>query len=186
MLTDLAKSERKVYSQHGEDGVIEAIFNEIGTTNRYFVEIGCGDNLECNTANLRKHGWAGLAIDGECRPGILCAWITAENVNEVLGRHGAPFEYDFLSIDIDGNDYWVWKAMNCRPRVVVVEYNRSMSFDMVMPYHPFFRWDGGVAFGASLSSMIGLGRDRGYDFVYHDASGTNAFFVRQDCAVRQK
>src|SRR5688572_27173062 len=97
--------ERRVYSQNGEDGLMSFIFQQIGTTNQYFVEIGAGDGQECNTRYLKTLGWSGLQIDAEPAPGIFAHFITAENVEAILQEHQAPHEFDLLSIDVDGNDY---------------------------------------------------------------------------------
>ena len=127
-LDDLHRYERKRYTQNGEAGVLAEIFARVGVTNRYCVEFGCEDASECNTAFLLEHGWQGLLMD----PGGLSRnpWavvrkelVTAENVNDLFQKYGVPEAFDLLSIDIDGNDYWVWRAITYRPRVVVIEYN---------------------------------------------------------------
>ncbi len=184
MLDDLRSRERKVSSQNGEDGVIEAIFAAIGVTNRYFVEFGCGDATECNAAHLTALGWSGLFMDerGASRnPGarVRQETITAENVNAVLAKHAVPPRFDLLSIDIDGNDFWVWKALTYRPRVVVCEYNAHISpaQRLTIPYDPSFRWRGTDYFGASLRALYELAHQKGLELVYCESTGTNAFFV---------
>ncbi len=92
MFADLERFERKVYSQNGEDGVIEAIFTILGVTNRFFVEFGCGSATECNTALLLEKGWRGLLMDSvgvsqNPRVKIQTEWITAENVNPIFEKH---------------------------------------------------------------------------------------------------
>ena len=132
------------YSQHEEDGILLFIFSLIGTTNKKSVEICAGDGIECNTANLIiNHRWIGLLMDGDQNntetatafykknknsmywpPVIRQAWITRENVNELVVTSGFEGDIDLLSLDVDGNDYWIWKAIDViRPRVVVLEYN---------------------------------------------------------------
>lgn len=184
MLNKLEQRERKVYSQNGEDGVIEAIFEAIGTTNRYFVEFGCGDATECNTAYLLENGWQGLLMDnsGQCRnprATIRQEVITAENINPLFRKYGVPDEFDLLSIDIDGNDYWVWQQINYHPRVVVIEYNAHCSAldRKTIAYDPNFRWSGTDYFGASLAALEEQGREKGYTLVYCEKTGVNAFFV---------
>jgi hypothetical protein len=181
---NLAVAEKRIYSQNGEDGVIEAIFGLIGVTNRYFVEFGVQDATECNTANLLWQGWKGLMMDlkGTSRNLGACVqreFITAENVNELFAKYGVPPAFDYLSIDIDGNDYWVWRALMYRPRVVTIEYNAHVSPDLrrAIAYDPHFRWNGSDYFGASLRALADLGSRKGYELVHCERTGTNAFFV---------
>ncbi|MBL8727507.1 MAG: hypothetical protein JNM25_03680 [Planctomycetes bacterium] len=184
---DLERAERQVTSQGGEDGVLAELFARLGTTNRHYVEFGCGDGLQCNTTQLRRAGWQGLLMDGIAAPAapdavIHAAWITAENIGALLDHHGVPAEPDLLSIDVDGNDYWIWRAITRRPRVVVVEYNANLPADraLTMPYDPLHRWDGSDFYGASLLALVQLGRAKGYTLVYCTQAGVNAFFVRDD------
>ena len=190
--------ERRYYSQNGEDGILAEIFRQIGGT-KFFVEFGVEDGLECNAANLaRRFGWSGLMMEADehrfaalqhnyrnfpkIRPAR--ATITAENVTRLFEQHGVPREFDLLSVDIDGNDYWVWKALlgEYRPRVCVVECNPNFPPPAlwVMTYDPSFRWDDTTYYGASLSSLVALGSGAGYAFVGTDCNVVNAFFVRRD------
>jgi hypothetical protein len=186
-LSQLELCERREYSQGGEDGVLDAIFAHIGTTNRYYVEFGCGDGLQCNTAALRRRGWQGLLMDGVCKPAaedalIHAEWITAENINALFAKHAVPAQPDLVSIDIDGNDYWVLEALQSRPRVLVAEYNGNLAVDAALsiPYDPEHRWDGSDYYGASLLALTQLAAHKGYQLVYCNAAGVNAFFVRED------
>ncbi|MEM9478693.1 MAG: hypothetical protein AAGA58_03415 [Verrucomicrobiota bacterium] len=178
--------EKSVFSQNGEDGILEAIFEIIGTTNRYFVEFGVEDGSECNTRFLREEkGWTGLMMDGADPPGegVMREFITAENITELFGKHGVPEEFDLLSIDIDSNDYWVWKAIEgYSPRVVVMEYNSSIpaSESKTVAYDPELTWDGTNYFGASLLALTKLGSRKGFDLLCCDKVGVNAFFIRRD------
>lgn len=184
MIAELAARERRVYSQWGEDGALERLFELFGTTNRYYVEFGAADGFHLsNTANLRiHHGWTGLLLDGSASdddPLVRREFITAENVNEVFGRHGVPESFDLLSLDIDGNDYWVWKALRARPRVVVIEYNIHFGLDLArtIEYDADFVWDGSLYCGASLAALRRLGDTKGYALIYTDRWSPNAFFV---------
>lgn len=192
----------KVYSQSDEDGIIQEIFNRIGATNRVFVEFGVETGVECNTVKLLTEGWSGLWIDGsqehvdEMRkafgPRVSAGQlklreniVTAENINALIEQGGITGDIDLLSIDIDNNDYWVWKAIKViRPRVVVIEYNATLRppMSLVVPYDPVRRWDGTNFFGASLEALVRLGRDKGYRVVGCNYTGVNAFFVREDVA----
>lgn len=188
-LTDLTRYERRIHSQNGEDGILEAIFAAVGTTNRYLVEFGVGSGWECNAAYwLRYKGWSGLLMDvgGGRRPygaEVRSELVTAENVEQLFSRYEVPPEPDLLSIDIDGNDYWVWKSIvSYRPRVVVIEYNASLPVteSLTIRYDPAFRWTGTSYFGASLLALARLGQRKGYALVGCESSGTNAFFVADE------
>lgn len=196
----LSRYEFRTFSQHGEDGIIEEIFNRIGTTNRQFVEFGAGNGLENNSALLLVKGWRGLWIEGgkknsetiqskfgpllqEARLRFLCEFINAENIEELFRKGNVPEEFDFLSIDLDGNDYWIWKAITkYHPRVVCMEYNGIFppSTRWIMKYNPSHAWTGSVYYNSSLKSLELLGAKKGYQLVGCDFTGINAFFVRQD------
>ncbi len=189
MLDDLHRYERRVYSQGGEDGVITRVFECIGTTNRYFVEFGAWDGQHLsNTANLRLHcGWTGLLMDGdgERRDDALVkpAFITADNVNDVFAKHGVPESFDLLSLDVDGNEYWIWRALGPhRPRVVVVEYNIFFGLDVsrTIAYRPDHSWDETKYHGASLAALRKLGRAKGYSLIHTDTWAPNGLFVSDD------
>jgi hypothetical protein len=186
MLSDLEAHERQVFSQRGEDGVIEHIFECIGTTNSYFVEFGAkAADMGSNTANLRiNHGWNGLVMDADPRNAselVKTEFVTAENLDTLMDRHGVPEVFDLLSIDIDGNDYWVWKGLRRhQPRVVVIEYN--IFFDIhdsrTIPYRPDHIWDReSIYHGASLAALYKLGREKDYSLLYCESWNPNAFFV---------
>jgi hypothetical protein len=184
----LAKAEERVFSQNGEDGVLDALFEWIGTTNRFFVEFGCEDATQCNAAYLLTQGWSGLFMDGAgiSRNPLAVVrkeFVTAENVNALFAKYGVPEAPDLVSIDVDGNDYHIWKALSWRPRVVVIEYNAHVGPDeaVVAPYDPGFVWDGSDYFGASLRALRDLGEARGYHLVHCESAGVNAFFVAKDC-----
>ena len=190
----------KVYSQNEEDGIIDEIFNRVGTTNKIFIEFGVQDGLECNSHYLLHKGWRGLWIEGDHRHlkdirdkfapviadgklNVLCEFITRENVNELFVAGGVTGEIDLLSIDIDGNDWHVWRAVNVvKPRVVVIEYNSKFppNCEWVQAYNRHHIWDYSDWQGASLKSLELLGRELGYQLVATNFTGTNAFFVRED------
>lgn len=198
----LTRSQYQIYSQFGEDGMIAEIFARIGTTNRFFVEIGAGDGRENNTTSLLLEDWTGIWLEGAGRRVsairrdfadlIGCgslrveqALVTAENIEQLLSSLDAPEEPDLMSIDIDGNDYWVWKALErYAPRVLVIEYNALFRerIQWVMRYNPSHVWNGSSYFGASLKSLELLGAHKGYDLVGCNFHGINAFFVRSDLA----
>jgi hypothetical protein len=196
----LGRFSHQVFSQHGEDGIVAEIFRRVGTTGRTFVECGVGDGLENNTAYLLLQGWRGAWVEGseasaaairrtfaapiaEGRLGVACATVTAENVDAVFGDTGVGPDVDLLSLDIDRNTYWAWRALTfLRPRVVVVEYNAVFppEVDWVVDYQPDRPWNGTAWFGASLLAYERLGRAKGYALVGCSLNGVNAFFVRED------
>jgi hypothetical protein len=203
-LPDLADVEFRCHSQNGEDGILLYIFSLIGTTSRKSVEICAGNGVECNTANLIiNHGWQGLLVDGSqdnidaakafyerhpntrlSPPALAVSWVTAENVNGLISSRGFGGEIDLFSLDVDGVDYWIWRAIDCmQPRVVVLEFNGVLGPDerLTIPYDPAFKLDLAKLphkCGASLSAFAALGRDKGYRLVGVQSLGINAFFVR--------
>jgi hypothetical protein len=199
--------EARLHSQNGEDGLLLHIFSTIGVVDRRLVEIGIEDGRECLARTLLVwFGWSGLVMDSEganvadarrffrdeCgfadgRVRVVRCFVTAENVDGVLVDNGMTGDVDLLSIDIDGNDYWVWKAITAiRPRVVAIEYNASFGPDeaLTVPYDPGFdrkaKHPSGWYHGASIAALASLARRRGYALVGGDSSGVNAFFVRAE------
>lgn len=193
----------KVYSQHDEDGIIQEIFRRIGASKRTFVEFGVETGIECNTVKLLIEGWRGLWIEANvqaCRNisstfdtflkdrrlTLKQSLATAENINTLIKSADLDGEIDLLGIDIDFNDYWVWKAIEIvKPRVVVIEYNAGLRppLSLTVPYQPNHAGGGTNFFGASLEALVRLGRQKGYRVVGCNISGSNAFFVREDlCA----
>ena len=193
----------KAYSEGDQDGILQEIFRRIGTTNRHFIEFGCGNGMENNTLYLLISGWSGVWMDGDpqniqaarsfhasaLERGALraeCRMITAENVCEQLSALCNSHEIDLLSIDIDGNDFWVWQALEgISPRVVVIEYNATLRppIQVVQKYDPNARWNRTNYFGASLSALERLGTAKGYNLVGCSLANGDAFFVRQDLVL---
>ena len=208
-LHELNLSEVKVYSQNGEDGILLYLLTRTGVESGAFIEIGCGDGRECNAANLAiNFGCVGCMIDASpdriekarrfygmvlmdqsSRVQLTCERIGVENINKVVTRLASGTTPDLLSIDIDGNDYWVWKALtSVQPTVVVIEYNASLGKDRSIStvYDPNFdiqaKHPSGIYHGASLAALAKLGKEKGYQLVGCDSTGVNAFFVRSDVA----
>ncbi|HTI10234.1 MAG TPA: hypothetical protein VL832_16820 [Puia sp.] len=199
-LKRLNKFEFQAFSQHGEDGIIEEIFNRIGSTNKYFIEFGVENGTESNSTYLLFKGWQGLWIEGN--PGhvssiessckglieekklvVIHSFVKAGNIQVLFRQAGAPAEPDLLSIDIDRNDYHIWQAItDFHPRVVILEYNAIFrpGTAFVIKYDADASWDKSSNFGASLQSYYELGLEKGYALVCCDFTGTNAFFVRND------
>ncbi len=199
------------FSQNGEDGILWNIFSLIGTTNKKAVEICAGNGQECNTANLViHHGWHALMVDGDpdkttharqffsshpdtylIPPVVVHEWVTAENVNDLIRFNGFSGEIDFLSIDVDGVDYWLWKAIEVvSPRVVMVEIQSvwGLAASVTVPYRPDFvlkdlkdpRYGWAWYAGASLQAFVKLARQKGYRLVGSNRHGFNVVFLRND------
>jgi len=189
------------YSEFEEDGMLLYIFSLITPINHKCVEICAGNGRQCNTANLIiNHGWWGFLFDGNEKnvkagitffsrnkdtfihpPRFTRAWITAENVNDLIKKSGVTGPIDMLSIDIDGMDYWVWKAISViEPRVVVCETHNPIPPDkaLTVPYDPEFVFESENYRGASLAAMCKLGRDKGYRLIGTHRFGFNAFFIK--------
>jgi hypothetical protein len=195
---DISSYEVRVYSQHGEDGILEELFRRLDVSQGYFVEFGIGDGKECNCAKLaREDGWSGLMLESDLRDhaaasrrfednsavAVRQAFVSTENIEQIFLAAGVPRELDLLSIDIDGNDYWLWRSLALyRPKIVVIETNPFFEPPQkwVLPYDAAFCWKGDWRFGASLAALEALGRELGYALLGTDGSATNAFFVRDD------
>jgi hypothetical protein len=188
-------------SQNEEDGITLALFKSIGTQTKRFVEVACGSNGGNSGFLAKECGWSGLMIDGNERNishikeqfnpervTSLLAWVTCENINSLLSRHGLSGEIDLLSLDIDGVDYWIWEALTvCSPRLVIVEYNSVFGPEkaVAVPYAPDFnRHKTGSRFyyGASLAAFNHLAGVKGYRLVATESRGVNAYFLRNDVA----
>ena len=147
---------------------------------RTFVEFGVETGVECNSVKLLIEGWRGLWIEANAqacktiasifdaflndrRLTLQQSLVTAENINALIEERRSDGEIDLLSIDIDFNDYWVWKAIEAvSPRVVVIEYNAGLRppMSLTVPYQPNRAGGGTNFFGASLEALVRLGRTR--------------------------
>jgi hypothetical protein len=199
----LRENEFKVFSQWGEDGIIQALVREVPLGERAFVEFGVEDYTEANTRFLLlNYGWRGLVIEAgpehvarirQSREHWLYdlqvahSFITRDNINGILRDAGMSGEIGLLSVDIDGNDYWVWEAIDVvHPTIVVAEYNYRFgpTATVAVPYaEDFSRFEAHpswIYYGASLGALCHLAARKGYDFVGCGRNGVNAFFVRAD------
>jgi hypothetical protein len=196
----------RVFSEADEDGILLFLLAAVGVDRGRFVDIGAGDGISAsNCANLTLNlGFHGLFVDAEqdrieaarrfyvshpdtraYPPRTAQAFVTRENVNKVIHRAGFEGEIDVLSIDIDGNDYWIWQAITCvQPRIVVIETHTEYRLhDVCAPYRADFDWRHaahGEIVGASPAAMRRLGEQLGYRLVGGNRYGFNAFFVRED------
>jgi hypothetical protein len=191
----------RIYSEFEEDGILLYLFTLIPPINRTCVDIGAADGRISNTANLIiNHGWWGHLFDGNEQnvtagraffeknkdtflypPRFTTAWITAENVNDYIIKSGVSGPIDLLSLDIDGMDYWVWKAITViKPQVVVCETNNFIPPNraLTVPYDPGFVSKSEDYLGASLAAMCKLGQGKGYRLIGTHRFGFNAFFMK--------
>lgn len=182
------------YSQFGEDGIIEKIFSLIGPKSRVCVEFGAWDGFHLsNTANLWTQGWKGVLIEGHRKRyqalianvrhyDCVCinAYVASTGSNRIealLDRAGIVGGIDLLSIDIDGDEYYILQSLEkLRPRVIICEYNPTIpaEIDLYAPY--------GSNFGASVTAVSRVAAEKGYRLVA--LTHTNAFFVLSDDAAR--
>ncbi|MBD2269310.1 hypothetical protein H6F62_11165 [Anabaena sp. FACHB-1391] len=202
---ELQDNEFQVFSQWGEDGIIQMLLRHIEIPNKIFIEFGVENYTESNTRFLLiNDNWAGLVIDGspenisyikqdsiywQRNLKAVQAFIDQDNINKIIAENGIKGEIGILSIDIDGNDYWVWQAIDVvAPAIVIIEYNSIFGKDkaVTIPYDPsFVRSEAHYSMlyaGASLKALYNLGKAKGYSFVGCNSVGNNAFafFVRQD------
>ncbi len=201
---NLQEVEFQVFSQWGEDGIIQYLISRVPIPNPVFIEFGVGYYFESNTRFLlMNNNWRGLVIEGEPKYvayiqsdedvyrrynlTALCRFLTRETINKIFADAGFVGDIGLLSIDVDGNDYWLWEAIHVvQPRIVICEYNSIFGADAAVsvPYDPAFSRRkahySDLFFGSSLQALCHLAEKKGYDFVGSNSAGVNAFFVRRD------
>lgn len=204
-IRNLSDVEFQGFSQWGEDGIIDWLVERLPGIPKTFVEFGVEDYREANTRLLLQHrNWCGLVMDGSeanirsiqaqdlyWRHDLTarCAFIDRDNINQVIVASGLQGDIGLLSIDIDGNDYWIWQAIDAvSPVIVVCEYNAVLGdrYALTVPYRADFQrtreHHSNLYFGASIPALVALGRSKDYSFVGTTSTGCNAFFVRNDHA----
>lgn len=202
-VNSLEDVEFQVFSQRGEDGIIQYIINQLEIPNRIFIEFGVENYTESNTRFLLMNNhWGGLVIDSSkenirfikedfiyWKYDIIAdhSFITRDNINQLIRKYTSIEDIGLLSVDVDGNDYWIWEAIDVvNPRVVVCEYNSIFgpSKRVSVPYAENFEKTkahySNLYFGASLGAFCYLAEKKGYDFIGTAGAGVNAFFVRKD------
>jgi len=152
------------HCQNGETDILRYIFNHIGLTNKFLVDIGAWDGYHLsNTRALMDTGWKGLLVDAKDFPGIYKSFVTVENIIEILKSNDVPNKFDLLSLDIDGNDYWILKKIleKYKPRVIVSEFNSEHPLEesKAIEYDPNFEFGAtdyyGYTFGAGVKLAEG-------------------------------
>jgi hypothetical protein len=198
---ELRDAEFKVFSQCGDDGIIQYLIHKLELKNKTFIEFGVEDYLESNTRFLLMNdNWSGLIIDSSDanirkinRQEIIwkydltavSAFIDSENINQIISSRFSG-DIGILHIDIDGNDYWIWDAIDCvEPDIVIIEYNSVFGKDraITIPYDSKFDrtayHHSNLFFGASLSALNFLAKKKGYYFIGANSTGNNAYFVKR-------
>lgn len=201
---DWTKLGFRAFSQSNEDGLLDFVLRRVQPSNQYFIEIGVEDYTEANTRFLLGcGGWRGCIVEADRDSvdaikskglyyrqdlTVIHSMVDCENIDAILKDAGVPTNAGLLSLDIDGNDIWVWQAMQIvKPLVAVIEYNWRFGPDLnvAVPYDPKFdrreadpSW---LYYGSSLTALVEVSRIKGYDFVGCSSNGANAVFVRSDC-----
>lgn len=200
----LDQVEFRCFSQFGDDGIIQFLIHYLDIKEDSFIEFGVENYTESNTRFLvKQNNWKGLVIDGnpenieyikndrvywQQQLTAVAAFIDRDNINDLIHDGGFDGEIGLLSVDIDGNDYWVWEAINTvNPSVVVAEYNSVFgpTAPITIPYQEdFYRTSAhcsNLYYGASLAALCHLAKEKNYRFVGCNTAGNNAYFVRNDC-----
>ena len=200
---ELIDVEFSVFSQWGDDGIIQYLIHKLDIKNKTFIEFGVGNYLESNTRFLLvNNNWRGLIFDGsESNISFVkndsiywkfnlkakSLFITKENINKEIKESGFEGEIGILHIDIDGNDYWIWDEIDVvNPEIVIMEYNSVFGNNAAIsiPYQKDFYVTNAhysnLFFGASLKAMCFLAEKKNYSFVGSNSNGNNAYFVRND------
>ena len=197
---NLLKHGYKVFSQQDEDGIIDEIFNRIGTKSKKFIEIGVETGIECNTTNLLYQKWSGLWLESdkdyevkikenfssflETQLKVHSEKINPTNVNQIFSKYyEKDSEIDLLSIDIGVHTYHVLEAINVvNPRVIITEYNAKYGpvLEWKLNYDQNEEWDFTDHYGASLYAFEKMLRNKSYELVGCNITGANAFFIRKN------
>lgn len=202
-INKLNDAEFKVFSQWGEDGIIQWLIKKIPIINKTFIEFGVEDYEESNTRFLlMNNNWSGMVIDGSEEAinhikntewfwrydlKAVAKFITRENICSLLEESGFDEDLGILSVDIDGNDYWILRQItNYKPRILICEYNAVFGYDRAVsiPYkEDFYRMDAhysNLYWGASLPAFVYAAKEKGYTLIGTNSSANNAFFIRDD------
>lgn len=181
------QAQKIKYSQNGEEYLLKYIFENIGSTNKQFVDLGAWDGKHLsNTRIFTEMGWKGLLVDGKEFPGVVQSFITKENIFKTLIDHNVPLDFDLLSIDIDGNDYWILNEIlqEFRPRVIVSEFNSEHppTESKTIEYDPTFEFQPTDYYGYTFGAGQKLAEKFGYTIIWQQ-SNMNLFYLRNDLVI---
>jgi len=200
IINNLQQSEKSIFSQHGEDGVIEALLKNIPIKHNYLVEFGAHDGINMSNSRylIKEKNWSAFLIEGDKRFYATLSnlyqgysrvktqetFITPENIDDLFTQAGVPEDFDLMSIDIDSIDYHVWEGLNkFTPKIVIVEYNSTVPADVeyIVDRNDAIKLSGTSKEGASLLAYEKLAIRKGYQLIYTELSGSNAFFIHESC-----
>ena len=207
--SEISESEFRVFSQWGEDGIIQYLINNIDIENKVFVEFGIENYLQSNTRFLLvNNNWSGLVLDGNKSDieylkqdpiywahniKAECVFVTKDNIESILNSNGIHSDIGILSIDIDGNDYWIWEGIeSVKASIVICEYNSIFGpkAKITTEYRDDFTRESahysGILYGASIAALNDLANKKGYSLVAGNSSGNNIFFVRDNLLGNMK
>jgi hypothetical protein len=200
---NISSYEFSIFSQWGDDGIIDYLINNLNIKNKSFIEFGVQDYTECNTKFLlMNRNWRGLIIDESTNLinkiknsdiywrydlTAIKSFITKKNINNIFKDNNFVGTIGLLSIDIDGNDYWIWDSINSvDPEIVIIEYNSRLGFEkaITIPYREDFERKkahySNIYYGASLKALINLGKKKNYIFIGCNSAGNNAYFIKSN------
>jgi hypothetical protein len=200
---NIQETEFKVFSQFEDDGIIQYLINNIDVSEKKFIEFGVENYTESNTRFLLiNNNWKGLVIDINKADidyikndeiywmhdlTAIHAQVDKDNINQIISVNRFAGKVGILSIDIDGNDYWIWECINVvEPDIVIVEYNSILGCDraVTIPYDPTFNRSkahySNLYWGCSLKALYLLAKRKGYVFVGSNSAGNNAYFVKKE------
>lgn len=196
----LDKSEKQVYSQYHEDGIIEKLLERIELKNRFIVEFGAYDGIKMSNSRywIEQENWNAFLIEPDKRHfsklwklykdaknvRIMSAFVTPENITALFNSAEVPKDFEVLSIDIDSIDYYVWDALyDFQPKIVIIEYNSSYppDYEYIVKRKDAIRYSGTAQGGSSILSLYKLGKKKGYNLIYGDLIGNNLYFIHDSC-----
>ena len=208
-LRSLKEVEFQVFSQFGEDGIIQWLIHNVDISNKTFIEFGVEDYTESNTRFLlMNNNWSGFVMDGSednisrlTSQGwfwkydltAIAAFITRDNINQLIVDAGLKGNIGILSIDLDGNDWWILNAITCvSPSILICEYNNIFGAEkkVTVPYDAGFvrtrKHYSNLYWGCSIAAYCSWAEENGYYYMGSNSAGNNAFFVKKDCIGRDR
>lgn len=190
-IKEIGKQEQQIkYSQNGEEYRLRYIFAHAGARNKFFVDLGAWDGQHLSNTKLfaEEMLWNGLLVDGKNFPGVYKSFITKENIIETLQKHNVPVDFDLLSIDLDGNDYWILREIlqHYKPAVIVSEFNSEhpLTESKTIEYDPGFVFRASDYYGYTYGAGQKLAKEFGYTIIYQQ-SDMNLFYLRNDLVTEE-
>ena len=202
-INSLAEVEFSIFSQFGDDGIIQWLIHNLDIPNKTFIEFGVEDYSESNTRFLMmNNNWSGFVMDGseaniqrlqtsyyywKYNLSSKAIFINKHNINTLIKEQNLDRDVGLLHIDLDGNDYYIWEAIDViSPIIAIVEYNSIFGSERpvsVIYDDEFYRTHAhysNLFWGSSIKSLYDLAKEKGYSFIGCNNAGNNAYFVRKD------